>query len=330
MLARLGLGVVFALAGVAKLRDRSGTRRALADFDVPHRIAGSLVLVLPLSEVATGVALVFASTARWGAAAALTLLALFALVLTRALLGGQTPECHCFGQIHSEPASWMTVARNGVLASLAAYLALAGPGPALDAWVNTQDAEGLGLIASSSVAVIATLTASVLWRQIRRVRAAHPPTLSKPVRIGSRAPNFVLPAGDGETVSLSKLLTTARPCVLAFVAPGCGPCVALLPELARWHHAVADRLTLSVVTTGGADAAQRLTNDYGLDLVLADDGSTVSRAYGVPGTPCAILVGADGTVASAPAAGQAAIEALFRVTIGAAPQSPALAPPRQS
>jgi peroxiredoxin/uncharacterized membrane protein YphA (DoxX/SURF4 family) len=323
VLARLALAAVFAVAGVAKLRDRPGTRRALADFDVPDRLARRLVLLLPLTEVATAAAVLFASTARWGGLAALALLTLFALGLARALRRGQSPECHCFGQIHSEPVSWLTVARNGALAVPAAYLAGAGPGPSLISWVDASDAEGLGLIATSSLAVLATLTASALWLENRRLRATRAPTPRKSVGVGSRAPTFALPSGDGQLVSLSRLLESARPCVLTFVAPSCGPCVTLLPEVARWSEAMADRLTLSVVTAGDPDAARRLASEYGLGLVLADSASTVSRAYGVPGTPCAIVVGADGTVASSPAAGQAAIEALLRLTVRAASQASA-------
>ena len=65
---------------------------------------------------------------RWGAAGSLVLLALFVVGLTRSLRRGEAPDCHCFGQLHSKPASWVTVARNLVLALPAVYVVLAGPG----------------------------------------------------------------------------------------------------------------------------------------------------------------------------------------------------------
>lgn len=43
----------------------------------------------------------------------------------------------------------------------------------------------------------------------------------------------------------------------------------------------------------------------------------VSRAYGTGLTPTAVLVTADGTIASAPAAGRLGIEALLRVALAA-------------
>jgi len=41
----------------------------------------------------------------------------------------------------------------------------------------------------------------------------------------------------------------------------------------------------------------------------------VSRAFGVPGTPAAVLIGADGAVASETTAGLPAIEALVRLAL---------------
>ena len=140
VVARLCLAAVFFVAGATKLADRSGTRQALADFDVPPRLARPLLLLLPAAELATATTLVFPTTARWGAAGGLVLLALFVVGLTRVLRRGEAPDCHCFGQLHSKPASWTTVARNFVLTLPAAYVALAGPGPSLASWVASTDA----------------------------------------------------------------------------------------------------------------------------------------------------------------------------------------------
>jgi hypothetical protein len=45
-----GVATVFFVAGIAKLTDRPGTQQALADFDVPRRLAGPLLLLLPAAE----------------------------------------------------------------------------------------------------------------------------------------------------------------------------------------------------------------------------------------------------------------------------------------
>jgi len=315
VVARLCLAAVFFVAGIAKLADRSGTRQALADFDVPRSLAAPLLILLPAAELAVAAALVFPSTARWGATGSLVLLALFVVGLTRALRGGRAPDCHCFGQLHSKPASWVTVVRNLMLVLPAAYVALEGPGPSLASWVAGADATELWLIATGSLAALTTATSVFLWLGNRRLRSTSGPALAAPRPIGALAPHFSLPSTAGGTVSLQDLVADNRACILAFVHPGCGPCALLLPELARWHDAIAERLALTVVTPTRVMEAEELAREHALTDVLIDERSTVSRAYGARATPSAVLVASDGTVRSTLAAGPVAIEALIRLAL---------------
>jgi uncharacterized membrane protein YphA (DoxX/SURF4 family)/peroxiredoxin len=314
VIARLALAAVFVVAGAAKLADRPGTRRALADFDVPRRLAGPLLLLLPAAEFAAGTALVFPTTARWGAAGGLVLLALFAAALTRVLRRGEAPDCHCFGQVHSRPATWATVARNFALALPAAYVALAGPGPSLASWAAGADARGLWLAAAASLTALATTAAVLLWRENRRLRSTAD-RAAAPRQIGALAPRFTLPSAAGRVVSLQDLLVDDRACVLTFVHPGCGGCATLLSELARWRDTITERLALTVVTDVEAVEAEKLAREHALADVLIDEQSTVSRAYGATAVPSAVLVASDGTVRSAPVAGRVAIESLIRLAL---------------
>src|SRR5919107_3370790 len=119
LIARLVLAGVFALAGVAKLSDLEGSRKAIIDFGLPAVLASPLALLLPLAELAVAAALIPASTAWWGALGALGLLMLFVVGISLNLARGRKPDCHCFGQLHSAPAGWKTLARNAVLAAVA-------------------------------------------------------------------------------------------------------------------------------------------------------------------------------------------------------------------
>jgi peroxiredoxin/uncharacterized membrane protein YphA (DoxX/SURF4 family) len=315
VIARLGLAAVFIIAGVAKLADRSGTRQALVNFDVPARFIDPFVLLVPLAELATATALVFPITARWGAAGSLVLLALFVVGLTRALRRGEAPDCHCFGQLHSKPASWTTVARNVVLAVPAAYVALTGPGPSLSSWVASTNATDLWLITTGALAILTTTASVLLWRENRRLRSTQGRAVAAPRQIGALAPQFSLPSTAGPAISLQDLLADDRACVLTFVSPGCGPCAALLPELARWHDTVTERLALTLVAPVRATQAETLAREHALTDVLIDEQATVMHAYGVWGTPSAILVASDGTVRSAPIGGRVAIESLIRLAL---------------
>lgn len=315
VVTRLFLTAVFLLAGVAKLADRPGTRQALAGFEVPRRLASTLVFLLPAAELAAATALLFPTTARWGATGSLVLLALFVVGLTRVLRRGKAPDCHCFGQLHSKPASWMTVARNLALAAPAAYIALEGPGPSLTSWAANTSASDLALVATSTLAALATTTAVLLWRENRRLRSIKTRTAASHQEIGTLAPLFTLPSTAGHTVSLQDLLADDRACLLTFVSPGCGPCAALLPELARWHDTVAERLALTLVTAVEAKEAEQLAHQHALTDVLIDEQSTVSCAYGAIATPSAVLITPDGTVRSTPVAGPIAIESLIRLAL---------------
>jgi uncharacterized membrane protein YphA (DoxX/SURF4 family) len=128
LIARLLLALVFAVAGLAKLADRDGSRQAMIDFGLPAALATPLALLLPLVEVAVALALVPAWSAWWAAVGALTLLLLFVLGISVNLVRGRKPECHCFGQLHSAPAGWKTLTRNGALALVAGFLVWQGSG----------------------------------------------------------------------------------------------------------------------------------------------------------------------------------------------------------
>jgi peroxiredoxin len=313
--ARLFLAAVFIVAGVAKLADRSGTQQALANFDVPPGFVPPLLSLLPAAELAVATALVFPTTARWGAAGGLVLLALFVVGLARVLRRGEAPDCHCFGQLHSKPASWVTVARNFVLALPAGYVALAGPGPSLASWVASTDTTDLWLIAAASLATFTTTTSTLLWRENHRLRTTDSRAAAARRQIGALAPQFTLPSTAGRAVNLQDLLADDRACILTFVSPGCGPCATLLPELARWHDTITERLALTVVTPAEATRAEVLAREHALTDVLIDQQSTVMYAYGVNATPSAILVASDGTVRSAPVVGHVAIESLIRLAL---------------
>src|ERR1700760_680698 len=314
VVTRLCLAAVFFIAGAGKLADRSGTRQALADFDVSPRRAGPLQLLLPAAELAAAAALVFPTTARWGAGGCLVLITSFVVGLARVLRRGETPDCHCFGQLHSKPASWTTVARNLVLALAAAYVAIEGPGPSLTSWLAGTHAIDLWLIAAASLATLTTMTSVLLWRDNRRLRSTGR-AAAAPRQIGALAPRFTLPSAAGPIVTLQDILVDDRACVLTFVHPGCGPCAELLPKLENWHEPITERVALTLVTPAKAAEAERLAREHAVINILIDEQSAVMNAYGVTATPSAVLVASDGTVRSAPVVGRIAIESLIRLAL---------------
>src|SRR5215212_603574 len=171
LIARLLLALVFAVAGVAKLTDRTGSRQAITDFGIPAPLATPLGILLPLAELAVAAALIPTSTAWWGAIGALSLLLLFVGGIGINLARGHKPDCHCFGQLHSAPAGWSTLIRNGLLAAVASFVVWegkGGAGPSALSWLETLSTDQLaGLVVGL---VVLGLLVGAWWALVHLLR----------------------------------------------------------------------------------------------------------------------------------------------------------------
>ena len=316
---RLVLAVVFLTAGVGKLLDLAGSRRAVQDFGVPERAAGVVGTLLPIAELATGVALIFKPTGRWGALAAVVLLAAFVAGIGLALARGEQPDCHCFGQIHSAPASRLTLVRNAVLAALAVVVIAYGSGPAVDTWVSARSAGVLVAIATAVAAIAAASYAWTLRTRAKRLEqdlefARREAAMRRGVALGWEAPDFTLPNLEGEDVGLPALVARGKPVLLMFMSPWCGPCAALLPRVQQWQQTLSERLTMVVITMGTPEQNTHYA-ESGLEDVLLQTDFEVAQLYGVSATPSAIFVSREGKVASTVGETEFGIEPLLRLAL---------------
>jgi hypothetical protein len=81
-------------------------------------------------------------------------------------------------------------------------------------------------------------------------------------------------------------------------------------------------VTIAVIMTGRAEAAQALCTEHGVDHVLLDEGGEpLWNVYQMPGTPSGVAVAPDGRVASGVVRGADALEELVRQTIRHSPQT---------
>src|SRR5215204_2351652 len=312
LVARVLLVSVFIVAGVTKLADRAGSKKALVDFGVPASLAAPLGVLLPLAELAVAAALVPASTAWWGAVGALVLLLLFVVGISANLARGRKPECHCFGQLHSEPAGWKTLVRNGVLADVAGFVVwrgYGGAGPsAVGGLAGLSTAQLLGL---SVGVVLLGMVAAQWWfllallrqngRLAMRVEALEGGRPEEPpagLPLGEAAPDFDLPNLQGQRLTLEALRAPGRPVILLFTDPNCGPCTAMLQDVGRWQEGYAQKLTIALVSRGKPEENAISASEHGLTNIMLQEDWEVADAYGVDATPSAILVQPDGTIAS--------------------------------
>jgi thiol-disulfide isomerase/thioredoxin len=82
--------------------------------------------------------------------------------------------------------------------------------------------------------------------------------------------------------------------------PGCGPCTAMLPEIGRWQQEYPDRLAIALISRGEVEENRTKASEHGLTNVLLQEDWEVSQAYRVAGTPSAVLLTPEGTIATPP------------------------------
>jgi uncharacterized membrane protein YphA (DoxX/SURF4 family)/peroxiredoxin len=336
-LSQLVLAAVFVVAGAAKLVDRDGTRRAVADFGAPEPLQAPVAIALPLVELAIAGALFVPALARWAALAALAVLLVFCVVIVRALVRGSAPDCDCFGGLTQTEVGRGTLVRNLVLGALAAFAAF-----------GTDESTGalgwIGHVAARdrvAAIVIGVLVAALValgwfcWAVLRQngrllmqldARATAAASLDlPPLAAGEPAPDFAAATLDGDAVSLSSLLAPSLPVALVFADGHCGACEQVLAEAAK---ADGDRATVAVVMRGDGAAAREKASALRLPLVIGDPDDAVFGAYRVRGAPGTLLLDPEGRVAkpvqmgSNPArdalASAAGAEPVVTVMVGAA------------
>jgi protein-disulfide isomerase len=121
---------------------------------------------------------------------------------------------------------------------------------------------------------------------------------------------LTLPALDGTPVSLAEF--RGDPTLVLFWNPGCGYCARMLDDLRAWEANPPDGAPrLLFVSQGDVEANRAM----GLQSpVVLDQTFATGQAFGVTGTPSAVLVDAEGTIASEIAVGAQAVLALAGAT----------------
>jgi peroxiredoxin len=317
LLARGLLALVFGVAGVAKMADSSGSRRAIIGFGVPEKFASPFAWILAVTEILIAASLAPVSTAWLGSIAALGLLLIFAAGIAGNLARGKSPDCHCFGQLHSEPVSWVTLVRNVALIAVAAVVVALGrrdPGPSAVSWLTDLRTAELANLILGGIAVVLLASAVVYLRRVlvqqsvvlttieamKKVidedyaeapverQDAAPPREGLP--IGAPAPSFSLSSIKGGAVTLDDLLAEGKLILLLFVSPNCFPCETLLPIIKDWEREYLNQLTLALISKGTAkDNRDRIEKYAGRHLLLQAEDS-VSEEYRAKWTPAAVFV----------------------------------------
>ncbi|HUR98653.1 MAG TPA: MauE/DoxX family redox-associated membrane protein [Pyrinomonadaceae bacterium] len=328
LIIRLVLFAVFAFAAIGKFLDLKGSEKAVKDFGTPDEFAKTFAIALPFAEIIFAFCFLFVSTSWVGAIGGLILLLTFTGGMLWQMSQGNAPDCHCFGQIHSEPVGRKSLVRNIIFSVLALVLVVRGRDE--QGYDLTSDGSGsmqLILIFFLLVLVVAALfylkkvldgQAEILKRinviealsgdgsPLERSNAGSP---HDGLPIGAPFPDFDLSDISNRRANLSTALKGGRPAVFMFVSPTCEPCKALLPELERWEAELGDRVNFVLFSGGTADANADKFAAFSDEVILQKNRELAEQVH-ARWTPTAIFVRADGSVGSHPAAGDNAIREL--------------------
>lgn len=329
LISRLALAGIFGLAGVAKFLDLKGSEKAFREFGVPETIAKPSSIALSVFEIAIAGMFLFTKTSWIAAICALFLLVLFIGQMIYQMAKGNAPDCHCFGQIHSEPVSKTSIVRNAIFALPAAFLVVRGSnGQGMS--LADPDLDVMQLV--FSVAIVGFLAAVLFYlkkiseqqRQIMRrleimeLVAQDGGTVTRDeaglphegLPIGAVFPDFELPDLNGTVVALDDLKADNKAVLFFFVSPTCNPCKALVPEFEQWEAELNDKLRFVFLSSGTAEDNAEKFGGEAAKLILLQNEREVAESVHAQWTPTAILMDANGRIASHVAAGDNAIREL--------------------
>lgn len=327
---RLALAAVFGVAAFGKLADREGSEKALNDFRVPKALVPALIYLLPLSEIVVAISLLFVEISWFGAIGAAGLFAVFTGGMVYQFAKGNAPDCHCFGQIHSEPVGVSSILRNVALIAIAVVLIVAGP---LNQGVNLAGTDQdvmqfvIGIAVIGLLAVVVYFLKKISEQQVQIMRrielmelvaqeggSVEREEVSSPhegLPIGGHFPDFELLDVNANSVSLTRLKEQATPTLFFFVSPTCNPCKALLPEIDAWRKELMGKVNFVFISNGKAqDNIDKFGNDP-MRPILLQKQRELAEAVKAQWTPTVILMDANGRVASHATAGDAAIRGLI-------------------
>jgi len=322
LILRLIFAGVFATAAVAKASDIEGSRQSLKGYGIPESTTLVFSVWLIAVELILSLGFVFVSTA-WGAAvASVILLAVFTGVVTYQLLRGNRQNCHCFGQLMSEPTGSGAIVRNFILLAGVVFLAYRGADGQGAAYSDLSRID-VAIILEVAIFAAVLLCFVTLRRMILDSQAGfsddhgHVHTeverdagaLTDTLPIGAEAPRFTLRSTDGSEVSLQGLIDEGYPILLFFVGLSCTPCASMIEEFHTWQNELRKDFNVVFLSSGDAEANEAKFGDAG-ELILLQENREVADAYFARWTPSLVVIGPTGRIVSNVAAGDAAIRSL--------------------
>lgn len=125
LIARLCLGVILLSSAVGKLRHRHAFMRGVLDYRVlPEHWARFVALLIPWVELLLTLMLLTGFMLKLAGLLTIGFLIAVSTAISINLQRGRAIKCNCHGIVGSKTISWGIIARNGLLAVLAAVVSV--------------------------------------------------------------------------------------------------------------------------------------------------------------------------------------------------------------
>ncbi len=124
---------------------------------------------------------------------------------------------------------------------------------------------------------------------------------------GAAVPSLELLSLAGEAISLESF--RGRDTLLLFWNPDCGFCRSMHSDLIDWERRTANGRAIRLAIVSSGDEERTRAEGFS-STVLLDEDFRAGSAFGIDGTPMAVLLGADGLIASPVSGGADAVLAL--------------------
>ncbi|MBI5215082.1 MAG: DoxX family membrane protein [Ignavibacteriae bacterium] len=118
-LFRVGVGVLFVVAGITKLADTKTFAQTIQEFGITGDSISTIIsYTFPIIELISGIGMIVGLGVRYSSAITMLLLLIFITLIIPIIAVGKTVNCGCFGAMSSDSVDMMLLLRDGVLFGL--------------------------------------------------------------------------------------------------------------------------------------------------------------------------------------------------------------------
>ena len=309
--APLIVATVFVASALSKLADPRRAAQAFDALKVPRPLAQQWMRKAhPWAELLLALCLVVASgiPAVVTAGIATAVAVVYLVLIRRAVQRPEPTDCACFGVGGSEQVSGWTVLRNSwllVLSGVCVWAALDGRSP----WQRVVEL-GSDVWWLAAIVAGAMMTALILYPSASKPAAqVEDPVGDQTLEDYERTeiPHVPVTMADGKVVSLREL-AGSRPQLILAVSGFCSSCVPTIEAAPHWRERLPEvDIHLLYAIDRPANGDDQAPSTSSAPQTLYDAKRFAYEALRLPGTPSAVLLGADGMLAGGPVAGHAEI-----------------------